>query len=65
VGILKGLYSAFYKQPMFFLLYLDDGKAVMTDDTSDFICLDRYDNLTTAKQALHLLYYVTLNLLQK
>lgn len=35
--------SGFYKRPMFSLLYSDDGKPVMTDDTSYFICFDSYD----------------------
>ena len=35
--------SGFYKKPLFTLLYSEDGKPVMTDDTSYFICFDRYD----------------------
>ena len=35
--------SGFYKQPLFSVLYSDDGKPVMTDDTSYFICFDKYD----------------------
>lgn len=35
--------SGFYKQPMFSVLYSDDGKPVMTDDTSYFICFDDYE----------------------
>ncbi len=35
--------SGFYKQPLFSVLYSDDGKPVMTDDTSYFICFDSYD----------------------
>ena len=35
--------SGFYKQPLFSVLYSDDGKPVMTDDTSYFICFDHYD----------------------
>ena len=35
--------SGFYKQPLFSVLYSDDGKPVMTDDTSYFICFDDYD----------------------
>lgn len=35
--------SGFYKQPLFSVLYSDDGKPVMTDDTSYFICFDEYD----------------------
>lgn len=35
--------SGFYKQPMFSVLYSEDNKPVMTDDTSYFICFDSYD----------------------
>lgn len=35
--------SGFYKQPLFSVLYSDDNKPVMTDDTSYFICFDNYD----------------------
>ncbi len=35
--------SGFYKQPMFSVLYSEDKKPVMTDDTSYFICFDSYD----------------------
>lgn len=35
--------SGFYKQPLFSLLYSGDGKPVMTDDTSYFICFEKYD----------------------
>lgn len=35
--------SGFYKQPLFSVLYSDDGKPVMTDDTSYFICFDNFD----------------------
>ncbi len=35
--------SGFYKQPLFSVLYSDDKKPVMTDDTSYFICFDNYD----------------------
>lgn len=35
--------SGFYKQPMFSVLYSDDEKPVMTDDTCYFICFDNYD----------------------
>ncbi|MCI9584978.1 MAG: methyltransferase [Clostridium sp.] len=35
--------SGFYKQPLFAVLYSDDGKPVMTDDTSYFICFDNFD----------------------
>lgn len=35
--------SGFYKQPRFSVLYSDDGKPVMTDDTSYYICFNNYD----------------------
>ena len=35
--------SGFYKQPLFSVLYSDNKKPVMTDDTSYFICFDNYD----------------------
>lgn len=35
--------SGFYKQPLFSVLYSDDEKPVMTDDTSYFICFDNFD----------------------
>ena len=35
--------SGFYKQPLFSVLFSDDEKPVMTDDTSYFICFDSYD----------------------
>ena len=35
--------SGFYKRPLFSVLYSDDKKPVMTDDTSYFICFDNYD----------------------
>lgn len=35
--------SGFYKKPVFSVLYSIDGKPVMTDDTSYFICFDSYD----------------------
>lgn len=35
--------SGFYKHPFFSVLYSDDEKPVMTDDTSYFICFDNYD----------------------
>lgn len=35
--------SGFYKRPLFSVLYSDDEKPVMTDDTSYFICFDSYD----------------------
>lgn len=35
--------SGFYKRPLFSVLYSDDEKPVMTDDTSYFICFDSFD----------------------
>lgn len=35
--------SGFYKQPFFSVLYSDDDKPVMIDDTCYFICFDNYD----------------------
>lgn len=35
--------SGFNKKPLFSLLYSDDHKPVMVDDTSYFICFDRYN----------------------
>lgn len=35
--------SGFYKKPLFSVLYSPDGKPVMTDDTSYFICFKNYD----------------------
>ncbi len=35
--------SGFYKQPLFSVLYSDNEKPVMTDDTCYFICFDNYD----------------------
>ena len=35
--------SGFYKKPLFSVLFSDDGKPVMTDDTSYFICFENYD----------------------
>lgn len=35
--------SGFYKQPLFSVLYSDENKPVMTDDTSYFIGFDSYD----------------------
>lgn len=35
--------SGFYKEPLFSVLYSEDAKAVMTDDTAYFICLPTYD----------------------
>lgn len=35
--------SGFYKRPLFSVLYSDNEKPVMTDDTSYFICFSNYD----------------------
>lgn len=35
--------SGFYKKPLFSVLYSNENKPVMTDDTSYFICFDSYD----------------------
>ena len=35
--------SGFYKQPLFSVLFSDNEKPVMTDDTSYFICFDNYE----------------------
>lgn len=35
--------SGFYKHPLFSVLFSDNGKPVMTDDTCYFICFDNYD----------------------
>lgn len=35
--------SGFYKRPLFSVLYSDNGKPVMLDDTSYFICFDSFD----------------------
>lgn len=35
--------SGFYKQPLFSVLYSDDDRPVMTDDTCYFICFDDFD----------------------
>ena len=45
--------SGFYKQPLFSVLYSDDGKPVMTDDTSYFICFDSYDSAYIAMLLLN------------
>lgn len=45
--------SGFYKHPMFSVLYSDDEKPVMTDDTSYFICLDSYDMAYVAMLTLN------------
>ena len=35
--------SGFYKRPLFALLYSEDGKPVMTDDTAYFLAFDDYN----------------------
>ena len=45
--------SGLYKQPLFSVLYSDDEKPVMTDDTSYFICFDDYDRAYTAMLLLN------------
>ena len=45
--------SGFYKRPLFSLLFSPDGKPVMTDDTSYFICFDTYDAAYTAMLLLN------------
>ena len=45
--------SGFYKRPLFSVLYSDDGKPVMMDDTGYFISFDRYDMAYTAMLLLN------------
>ena len=45
--------SGFYKQPLFSVLYSDDCKPVMTDDTSYFICFESFDLAYTAMLLLN------------
>ena len=45
--------SGLYKKPFFSVLYSDDGKPVMTDDTSYFICFDDYARAYTAMLLLN------------
>lgn len=45
--------SGFYKKPLFSLLYSSEKKPVMTDDTSYFICFDRYNMAYTAMLLLN------------
>lgn len=45
--------SGFYKKPLFSLLFSKDGKPVMTDDTSYFICFPTYDTAYTAMLILN------------
>ena len=55
--------SGFYKEPLFSVLFSDDGKPVMTDDTSYFICFDNYDAAYVAM--LYLNSYRVKNFLKK
>ncbi len=45
--------SGFYKKPLFSVLRSKDGKPVMTDDTSYFICFPTYDLAYTAMLILN------------
>lgn len=45
--------SGFYKRPLFSVLYSDDEKPVMTDDTSYFICFEHYDTAYVAMLLLN------------
>lgn len=45
--------SGFYKNPLFSVLMADDGRPVMTDDTSYFICMDSFDDAYTAMLLLN------------
>ena len=45
--------SGFYKNPRFSLLYAYNGKPVMTDDTSYFICFPTYNTAYTAMLILN------------
>lgn len=45
--------SGFYKKPLFSVLVSKDGKPVMTDDTSYFICFPSYDTAYTAMLILN------------
>lgn len=45
--------SGFYKKPFFSVLFSRDGKPVMTDDTSYFICFPTYDAAYTAMLILN------------
>ena len=45
--------SGFYKRPLFSVLYSDDNKPVMTDDTSYFICFDEYETAYVAMLLLN------------
>ena len=45
--------SGFYKTPLFSVLFSEDEKPVMTDDTSYFICFDSYENAYVAMLILN------------
>lgn len=45
--------SGFYKKPLFSVITSKDGKPVMTDDTSYFICFPTYDTAYTAMLILN------------
>lgn len=45
--------SGFYKEPLFAVLVSKDGKPVMTDDTSYFICFPTYNTAYTAMLILN------------
>lgn len=45
--------SGFYKKPLFSVLVSNDGRPVMTDDTSYFICFPTYDTAYTAMLILN------------
>ena len=45
--------SGFYKKPLFSILYSDDAKPVMTDDTSYFIPFDSYEKAYVAMLLLN------------
>ena len=45
--------SGFYKQPLFSVLYSDDSKPVMTDDTSYFICFESFNMAYSAMLLLN------------
>lgn len=45
--------SGFYKKPLFSILTSNDGRPVMTDDTSYFICFPTYDAAYTAMLILN------------
>lgn len=45
--------SGFYKRPLFSVLYTKNGKPVMTDDTSYFICFDTFNTAYTTMLILN------------